>query len=725
MKKKCLFLLSLLGSLCVHADLIPNEQFAILYPSAYDITAPHDANDVRCYEENRVGGEAFCVFDDVDTKVHWLGRNGTRPYIAYRVDTPVVVSFYSVRLPTAAQYNQVARRPDNFSLYGSNDFDGSNMKSSTWDLLDSEFDQKATWNNGDTRYFSCNPSKTAYTSYKLVLHGATPNDVMTVSHQAIRQVEFLTLPAAILNISSEPINDLVVSPAYGDIVASAEYQEGHVFTCTAPATGTSQDGERNYTFVKWELREGTDQESTLIDQGTTPTATFTYTGTKLFLKWYFDELVSVTPLTSGEGVISFENELFPAHTPTAITATPAEGWKFYRWLVTNGTVLNPTNAITTVSMEGPGTLRALFIPETSISADIYVDPIHGSDDNHGFSAATPFASVLTAVDFLTPYQEGTIHLLPGTYEIDRDITLTESIAVMGETGNPNDVVISRFRKAGYFDSRCAVLEHPQAFIANVTLSNGYIRTTESYGGGLFITEQGGTASNLVITSAFSDGNTSYGIGAYLRSSNALLTHSIIRDCTASINATGQAVNRGVGVHIYAGRIENCLIQDCVQQTVDKEDSVGGLALRPTGNDTATAVHCTIVDCIGGKAGGILAEGASRVYNTVVAGCTGFPPEEGEAAISPWVGSAACFVNCATDDTDPINETCLTGTRATFFQGTGAHPLRPNESLIDRGLAVLPTGLPGTDFAGNPRLSGSAPDIGYLEASPRATLILLQ
>ena len=83
------------------------------------------------------------------------------------------------------------------------------------------------------------------------------------------------------------------------------------------------------------------------------------------------------------------------------------------------------------------------------------------------------------------------------------------------------------------------------------------------------------------------------------------------------------------------------------------------------------------------------------------------------------------MNCATDDAEPINGTCRTGTTETFFTDYAAGDLTPKMggALFGKGIAVA--GQPAVDLAGLPRVSGSAIDIGCYECQldPR-TIILL-
>ena len=82
-------------------------------------------------------------------------------------------------------------------------------------------------------------------------------------------------------------------------------------------------------------------------------------------------------------------------------------------------------------------------------------------------------------------------------------------------------------------------------------------------------------------------------------------------------------------------------------------------------------------------------------------------------------NAASFVNCATDDASPINETCLVGTleKGSLFEDYANRDLTPGAVLKNKGAAIDGCAFPSVDLAGNPRVYGKAIDIGCFERKP--------
>ena len=81
------------------------------------------------------------------------------------------------------------------------------------------------------------------------------------------------------------------------------------------------------------------------------------------------------------------------------------------------------------------------------------------------------------------------------------------------------------------------------------------------------------------------------------------------------------------------------------------------------------------------------------------------------------------MNCATDDAAPINETCRTGTVATFFKDYAARDLTPKQDGPLFGAGAPVAGAPAVDLAGNPRVS-SRIDIGAFEFQLPSGLVIV-
>ena len=111
----------------------------------------------------------------------------------------------------------------------------------------------------------------------------------------------------------------------------------------------------------------------------------------------------------------------------------------------------------------------------------------------------------------------------------------------------------------------------------------------------------------------------------------------------------------------------------------------------------------------------------ELYNTIVYGNTANPG----ADLSISVGGAESKVDVYHSDLNdvyhlkgPFNQANNLNTDPLFADREGNDfRLRPTSLMIDAGTAIVPDppGLPATDFDGDPRVSGLAPDIGADEA----------
>lgn len=94
-------------------------------------------------------------------------------------------------------------------------------------------------------------------------------------------------------------------------------------------------------------------------------------------------------------------------------------------------------------------------------------------------------------------------------------------------------------------------------------------------------------------------------------------------------------------------------------------------------------------------------------------------------LRPFSGTAASAVACATAGDAAINETCFTGTAASFFRdyAGGDYMPSPEGKLYDKGAELA--SVPAVDLAGNARVQSSRIDIGAYEAPPMFSLIMLR
>ncbi len=222
----------------------------------------------------------------------------------------------------------------------------------------------------------------------------------------------------------------------------------------------------------------------------------------------------------------------------------------------------------------------------------------------------------------------TVLISNGLYRLASQVTVGDRI-VRGCTGDPADV-----RVDGNHAVRCFYLTHSNAFLAALTVTNGYLTAPSSDGGGIYML--GGTVSNCVIVNcrsiryaggiradggaihdcriASNWGENSAG-GCDLRG-NVVLSHCLVSGNTAS-NGYG-----GINIAGDSPRIINCIITGNVASS---SGYAGGIGIR-TAPLYPVISNCTIVNNSSGYGGGLSIYRPNsnqnvKVYNCLFAGNT--------------------------------------------------------------------------------------------------------
>ena len=334
----------------------------------------------------------------------------------------------------------------------------------------------------------------------------------------------------------------------------------------------------------------------------------------------------------------------------------------------------------------------------------------------------------------------TVLVAPGTYTLTRNdddpITVTNAIRVVGTGATPEAVVFQRTEDAragtspttgrSWQDLSLFHLNHPDALVANLVLQNGRAHQppADTTAGSAWIGTNGGTISNCVVRGgsvshpqATTSGILMMGLG--------LVTHCVISNnaCTAGMepDTWGKSmVGTAVVIKGKGARLENCLI--CGNQGGTKTNDIERMNTVSV-NSEAVIANCTIVENQARKCAGVYVEGGKAVIrNCVIAGNVDSGADPGNPN---WMGTAT-FVACATDDAEPINETCFSGSLASFFPRLAenvpvALKFRPAAGgpLCDRGVDYEP--MAGVDLSGvQPRKIGAHVDIGCCEAESGQT-----
>lgn len=432
------------------------------------------------------------------------------------------------------------------------------------------------------------------------------------------------------------------------------------------------------------------------------------------------------------------NVVFTAETESAVPVS-------YTWDFGDGTTQTTTATQVTHSYAAPGqytvsvvadggaagtTSYAFETPLDVFFPDVYVSFL-------GSTPTFPYGTMATAaksLDVVWPYlTDGmTLHVAPGTYQTkDWQLVVSNAVTIVGEGETPNDVVFHNGWANFNNGTRNMLVRNPDALVANVTLMGGW--SNYAKGGNLLL--ESGTVSNCVLSSGGSNSSGGSGGAAYI--SGGLLTHCVVTNSYLG--------NRGNGITIYLenGRVSNCLI---TKNRRSWSGSRNAFSLFYAAGGIVD--NCTIADCwilknnpnntlqmgTASDKGVNIAAGATA-YNLAIADIRwDIAPANGEdrdtllkdiGKPQSWTGVAASFVNCATDDPEPINPTCGIGTTETFFSDYEAGNLVPKlrGALYNKGIAVA--NAPAADLAGMPRLSGLSIDIGCYEnqIDPRTILFL--
>lgn len=390
---------------------------------------------------------------------------------------------------------------------------------------------------------------------------------------------------------------------------------------------------------------------------------------------------------------------------------------------------------------GQASSATMQVVHTDSDATVRYVAENGDDANDGVSPALPKRTIANAVESLAALARTrtcAVRVAPGTYtlakETDDPITVTNAIRIVGTGATPEDVVVQRIDRASanhsdyrnYQDLSLFHLNHPDALVANLVLHYGSAHqpTSDTTAGSAWIGANGGTISNCVVRGGRA--SHPYAITAgILMLGPGLVTHCVITNNSgtsamesswAKVWIANAVVMKGTG-----GRLENCLIRDNRSEVEGGTGSDKTSTVYATGS--ATIANCTIVENWARNCAGVFADGTGvTVRNCVIAGNVDVGADTGNPA---WMGTGS-FVACATDDANPVNGTCYSGSLASFFPRLAESipvelKFRPAAGgpLCDSGVDYEP--MAGVDLSGvQPRKIGAHVDIGCCEAESGQT-----
>lgn len=361
-----------------------------------------------------------------------------------------------------------------------------------------------------------------------------------------------------------------------------------------------------------------------------------------------------------------------------------------------------------------------------VSLLILINPVSAAEFH--VTNATEFQNALDTAE--NNGEEDTIYLASGTYPGNFSYlppgTEHKSLTIMGEPGTTASNIILDGQNAGrvlrlYDWSAGPVVE---ITINGITVQNG--NSSFNSGGGIYAAL---ALYNISITNCIIRNNTAprYGGGVYIDTNeNITLENNLVLDNTVTEDADN--ISRGGGISMitpfgnYTIR-NNVIARNIAQGPTDPQG--GGLWV---GWDLGNIIHFignTIYDNEANKGGGVYfyLANTANVYNNIVYANTA--TEGGDIyfqSVINRIGHNNDYSNMYgtwTDSGDNLD----TDPQLVDPANNNFH-LQSTSPMIDKGTAAVPSpGLPATDFEGDPRISGAAPDIGADEYIPQVTIRL--
>ena len=660
---------------------------------------------------NSKGELAFDIIGDVPTEIAKWGKTAndntrfggtSRPLkVIYEFKTPQIVDAYRIYNQHKDGWSFAERSPREFYLEGS-----QTGADDSWVVLDSE-NETEEWGGLEARYFEF-INLTAYKFYRLRLESANRGDG-SGDWLVIQELELFSRSRKGLMVVGEPGAYGNPTPKYGLFSAT----EGETIDLSVESLITIEEGKRLAVCTGWTAYDESDDGSYVQrEEGVGNVAQFVYSGGNCKWAWHFEVSNRVETATLGDGSITIPNNGWGLEgSQMELKAEPKSGFRFYRWTGDTeglGDIGSPTIAIV---CDKPKSLNAVFVPEEA-RQELYVSP-NGDDEYSGYTVEQAKKTIGAAIDSLESLfgdLGGTVFVQPGTYQVTNMLYLTNAIAVVGTTGNPSDVIVRNTKDVNYANQthRVFAIRHGKAIVSGLTISGGRVY---SQGGNVSITGEGGMVSNCWIQSGMARSPSARGGGVYLDSQNALVTHCKIEDSSLGHEVKGEV--DGVAAYVKKGTVANSLIVGNAAEVTWQYAAASNMCVVRVLQ--GSLVNCTVVNnCHTGLVAAVRSShGDARVVNCVMAGTR---TTDG-VSTNAWTGeNASTFINCVTDDKEPINSTCRVGTVDEMFVNyeRGNYQPKLGGPLHDTGTIANIT-VPSVDFAGAPRVVGKGLDIGCYES----------
>ena len=354
------------------------------------------------------------------------------------------------------------------------------------------------------------------------------------------------------------------------------------------------------------------------------------------------------------------------------------------------------------------------------SGDMFVD---ATSANAIPPYVTSASAAQTIADALALATDGaTIHIAPGLYKISTPIALAKAIRILGEGGDPSHVVVSNTVGANYQNGnrRVFILNHADAFVANLTMQKGSAWGDWATGGNFLISDGGGTVSNCIVEAGQQVSGHGSGGGGQLEA--GLVTHTVFRGNYVAASTQWGQNKGGVLVLKGASRAENCLLVDNPQPNAALLIRLEGTSILRNCTIVASRLNSTNQYCA--TFSPLLVTAAASAVNVVIAGVT----DKDNVACKP-TGTRANFVNGALDSSiegTSFPADTIVGTGDAFFKNYENGDYRPKNGgpLVNAGANY--EGMAAVDLSGVQRRQiEKRVDIGAYEANATSTYILVK
>lgn len=640
-----------------------------------DLTSPTGAAVTS--EDLLNGMSPQLAFNDstslTDTGKRFITNQKGTAVLVYTFDNSTAVN--AIGIQNFNNSNCQNRSPKAWTFWGSNDFDGTRagIATATWVKLD-ERSNETDWAKPEYRYYQFDNVK-KFKSYKLDISDHNGGD----NYIQIQKLEYFYVSQTCVQISGVPADcgdfsyDTIV-PEVGTTVNLSAFEGTWV-----DAKGTTSAVCTGYEVLAPNAETGLME---VIASGTESSCSFTMPDALVRVIWKFDRSFKVTAISAGNGSVSGLKDWYKEGETCTPTLTPDAGYGFFKWEIDD---LAACKFDETFLVKRPTTLSAVFAPVVSLEPGecVLSDAVNGAGDGNLI-----------------------LRLAAGNYtetNSENCVVVNKPIRIEGVGESAEEVVVKR---AGSQCARIFNLDHADAAVKKLTVSGGYGKTNVQpiEGGNVYITQNGGTVMDSIITGG--SVNTYNSCGGNVRMRGGHILRCVVKN---GYTSTGYGASGGGGINTdLSALIENCFITG---------NTVGGAAGCPAGvrlRGTSRMVNCTIVKngTSSAYAGGVQAESGTAVINCAI--FDNIAKDDGTDFNQTWGGNQDAYVNCAADVL--INESCFQTANPAFTDAPNDdYTLSVSSPLRDKGTDYFETGAcSALDLTGGARIGGSGVDVGAYE-----------